>query len=38
MTNVINTVITAISNVFDAVFGGLQSFVSTSSDALGNLS
>ena len=38
MTDVISTVITAISNVFGAVFGGLQNFVSTSSDALGNLS
>ena len=36
MTDVISTIITAISNVFGAVFGGLQNVVSASSEALGN--
>ncbi|QGU06194.1 hypothetical protein COCCU_01135 [Corynebacterium occultum] len=38
MTNVISTIISAISGLFGSIFGGLQSVVTASSDALGNLS
>lgn len=36
MTEVITTIITAISGVFETIFGGLQNVVSASSEALGN--
>ncbi|QGU06196.1 hypothetical protein COCCU_01140 [Corynebacterium occultum] len=36
MTEVISTIISAISGVFGSIFGGLQSVVTASSEVFGN--